>query len=94
MFEIRGGLGSKKVYARTYIHTLSFQFQVVTYDTEDPENRATADVTVLVTRNPSGPIFQEARFEVTISETFPLGDVVVNTTAQDSDGVSDRLLSY
>ncbi|XP_035826838.1 protocadherin Fat 4-like [Aplysia californica] len=61
-------------------------FQVVAYDSLDPDRRTTADVTVLVTRNPSGPSFLSDPYEVTIGEGFPLGDIVINTTAIDSDG--------
>ncbi|GFN78435.1 protocadherin fat 4, partial [Plakobranchus ocellatus] len=61
-------------------------FQVVAYDSNDRLRRATADVAVFVTRNPSGPVFLQDPYQVTINEVFPLGDVVVNTTAVDSDG--------
>ncbi|RUS85645.1 hypothetical protein EGW08_006591, partial [Elysia chlorotica] len=61
-------------------------FQVIAYDSNDQLRRATADVSVLVTRNPSGPVFLQDPYQVTINEVFPLGDAVVNTTAVDSDG--------
>ena len=61
-------------------------FQVICYDDADPVRKATSDVTVLVTRNPSGPIFLADPYEVTIGQEFPLGDQVINTTAADNDG--------
>lgn len=62
---------------------------MVAYDSEDPQRRVTADVTVFITRNPSGPAFLQDPYERIIGENFPLGDTVINTTAVDLDGVSD-----
>ena len=69
--------------------TVWLQFQVVAYDSEDPVRRITADVTVFITRNPSGPAFLQDPYERVIGENFPLGDTVLNTTAVDLDGVRD-----
>ncbi|KAK3089813.1 hypothetical protein FSP39_006721 [Pinctada imbricata] len=67
--------------------SLQYTFKVAAYDSQDPTRRATADVTVQITRNPSGPFFlQTQNYETTIPETFPLGDLVINTTAVDNDG--------
>ena len=63
---------------------------MIAYDSNDQLRRATADVSVFVTRNPSGPVFIQDPYQVTINEVFPLGDVVVNTTAVDSDGVCTK----
>ncbi|KAL8559117.1 hypothetical protein ACOMHN_046165 [Nucella lapillus] len=65
---------------------LQITFQVVAYDSQDPIRRVTADVTVFITRNPSGPAFLRDPYERVIGENFPLGDIVMNTTAIDLDG--------
>lgn len=63
------------------------QFQVAAYDSQDPTRRTTSQVTVEVTRNPSGPSFLSGQYETTIAETYPLGEGVINATAVDRDGV-------
>lgn len=57
------------------------------YDSADTSRRATADVTIDVTRNPSGPNFINDPYQVTIPQNYPLGDTVINATAIDQDGV-------
>lgn len=63
------------------------QFQVAAYDSQDPTRRTTSQVTIEVTRNPSGPSFLSGQYETTIAETYPLGEGVINATALDRDGV-------
>ena len=75
---------------RTLTHIcifFSLQFEVAAYDNQDPTRRTTSQVTVEVTRNPSGPSFLSAQYETTIAETYPLGEGVINATAVDQDGV-------
>ncbi|XP_046579035.1 protocadherin Fat 4-like [Haliotis rubra] len=65
---------------------LQIVFQVLAYDDKHPQRKTTADVTVNVLRNPSGPRFLQDPYEATVSETYPLGDSLINATAVDSDG--------
>ena len=65
---------------------------MVAYDNAYASTRATADVTIEVTRNENGPIFQpSATYQVTVSEELQLGALVQTVTAVDrDDGVSWR----
>ena len=58
------------------------------FDNKNPSLKAAANVTVFVVRNPSGPHFLKDQYEASIPESFPLGDVIINSTAVDTDGVS------
>ena len=64
-----------------------YTLRCITYDFADPEQRDTADVTIRVTRNPSGPLFSEASYERTIPENYPLGPAILTVLATDQDGV-------
>ena len=64
------------------------QARVQAYDTAYPDNRAERDLVISVQRNANGPIFSEVRYEYSIAETFPVGDVIGTPVATDSDGVS------
>lgn len=77
----------KKINSCNKIFYFALQFQVAAYDSQDPTRRTTSQVTVEVTRNPSGPNFLSAQYETTIAETYPLGEGVINATAVDQDGV-------
>lgn len=75
-----------------YLHAnnifyICFQFRVRTYDSADPSRVDESNVTISVTQNPSGPQFIQEPYQVTISDTYGLGVMVVNTTAVDQDGV-------
>ena len=63
-----------------------FQFRVRTYDSADPTRIDTSNVTISVIQNPSGPVFQQDPYRVTVSDNYALGLSVVNTTAIDADG--------
>ena len=54
---------------------------------------ATATIDITVTRNQNAPRYlnNNNNFAKTISENFPLGDLVENITATDADGVSCAL---
>ncbi|OPL07313.1 hypothetical protein AM593_01950, partial [Mytilus galloprovincialis] len=64
-----------------------YKFQVVAYDSGESIYRSTADVTIVVTRNPSPPRFSEIPYRVTLDQNSPYDFMVVNTTATDADGV-------
>ena len=67
------------------------QLQVVAYDTTYPENRATAEASITVIRNPNAPTFRGEGFSHTIDEKFPLGGSVMQLSAQDEDKVGQRV---
>lgn len=64
------------------------QFQVVTYDTGEPQYRRTADVIVNVQRNSHAPQFLLRDYIVVVDQKSTYGLMVVNTTAVDLNGVS------
>lgn len=73
-----------------------FQLEVVVYDDAYTADRATSTVTINVNRNPSGPVFIDnlvppLTYTRLITENFPVGDVVIDVNATDSDGVSLNL---
>ncbi|KAL5018737.1 hypothetical protein ScPMuIL_004459 [Solemya velum] len=68
----------------------SYTCRVEAWDSANPERRITSDLTIGVNRNPSGPIFTEAIYERTISQNYPVGDIVVDVEATDGDGDTIR----
>ena len=66
--------------------------RVTAYDSLSPSKVATSTVIITVIRNPSPPQFTLPSYEVTIPETYSLGQTVVNVTAIDPDGVSLLLI--
>lgn len=64
------------------------------YDTYYPFNRGFSNVRINVIRNPSPPRFSLPIYEVTINENFPLGDVAVDISATDDDGVSNEIFFF
>ncbi len=65
---------------------------MVAFDSMFPDNTAIADVTVNVVRNPSLPTFEQTRYTKSISESFPVGDIIQQVKATDADGVKIHLL--
>ncbi|KAL5018741.1 hypothetical protein ScPMuIL_004463 [Solemya velum] len=63
-----------------------FEFQVAVFDAGEPNYRATADVTIIVIRNPNAPQFFQSSYTETIQQTHGIGTAVLNTTATDLDG--------
>ena len=59
--------------------------KLLAYDTSYPNNFGTATCTIFVNRNPNPPIFTVPNYRVVISETSPLGLMVVDTNATDAD---------
>ena len=58
---------------------------VEAYDTAFPDQRAREDVLINVIRNPNTPVFQNQLYTEVISETQPLGTLVLCLTATDAD---------
>lgn len=70
------------------IGTAFLQLRLTAHDTRYPNNRATATVTVQVTRNVNSPVFFPPSYSRTILDTVPLGYQVVQVNATDGDNVS------
>ena len=65
-----------------------FQLRVTAFDTDQPDQVATEDVTIEVQRNAHAPTFTEGPYRVSVSERATLGEPVATVTAEDEDGVS------
>lgn len=70
-------------------HCIVLQLRLIVYDSAYPNARDTSDVVISVFRDESGPIFQpSATYQITIPETTPIGNEVLDVDAIDPDGVS------
>lgn len=58
------------------------------YDSFWPDNKAIADLTINVTRNPSGPLFKQQTYTQNLRGDHPVGRIVLQLEASDSDGVN------
>ena len=70
-----------------------FQCQVRIFDNADKSRTDVTNVTISVIQNPSGPLFSQDIYQITISDNYQLGVPVINTTAVDQDGVSFLLFN-
>ena len=61
------------------------------YDSANPVQKATALVTIAVTRNENEPRFGQNRFTVPLVETAALGTSIQQVEANDADGVRKLL---
>ncbi|WAQ95445.1 FAT4-like protein [Mya arenaria] len=69
---------------------ISYTLRVGAYDSAIPYEVATATVLISVTRNPSGPVFREEPYRVTLAEATPVGSSVYRVTANDADNINVR----
>lgn len=61
---------------------------MVAYDSQIPDLRATADVTITINRNPNAPQFQpSSNYFVQIRENTTVGSEIVDIDAVDQDKV-------
>lgn len=67
------------------------QVYAIVFDDARPLLSGTATITVLMIRNPSGPVFTQRDYNFTFNELQPVGYNVGNVSAPDPDGVSDCL---
>lgn len=70
-----------------YTFHITFQLQVICYDSSYTSDIATRNVTISVNRNPNAPSFSSPSYSVTISDAFALMAEVVRVSATDPDGV-------
>ena len=70
--------------------TISFilQLRIVAFDSANPNQKASALVTIAVTRNENSPIFARNSYYVEATESEPLGHFITTVNATDRDGVS------
>ena len=65
------------------------QLRLIVYDSAYPNAQDTSDVVITVLRDEQGPIFQpSATYQITIPETTPIGNEILEVNAIDADGVS------
>ena len=74
-------------------HIFLLQLRVVAYDSSNPSQKATALVTISVSRNEYGPSFSESTYAVVGPESVQLGTIVATVQATDKDGVSTHIMS-
>ena len=73
--------------------TTNYTFPVVVED--GGGNRATADVTIWITDvNDNTPIFSQDSYNATISETYPVGNVLAMVSATDLDSTTNQVISF
>ena len=60
------------------------------YDSANPAQKATALVTIAVTRNENAPRFRQNKYTLSMVETAALGTSVQQVEATDADGVSKK----
>ena len=79
-----------------YQHQISvkFQLRIVAYDSANPAQKATALVTIAVTRNENAPRFRQNRYTLSMVETAALGSSVQQVEATDADGVSKKRITF
>ena len=63
----------------------AYYVKLLAFDTFYPSMFGSATATILVNRNPSPPIFTVPNYRVAITETSPLGMMVIDTNATDAD---------
>ena len=73
------------VYLYLQLDSLLFQLGIVAVDGGSPAFTSTATVQITVRRNLNSPDFSPSRYEITLPENQPLGEVVGMVTAVDSD---------
>ena len=64
-----------------------FQLVIRAHDRFYPNAKAETRVTINVIRNPNAPRFDQSTYTVTVRESFPVGSLIVNPTAEDRDQV-------
>lgn len=63
----------------------AYNVKLLAFDTFYPNMFGTATATIFINRNPNPPVFTVPNYRVVISETSPLGMMVVDTNATDAD---------
>ncbi|RUS82555.1 hypothetical protein EGW08_009685 [Elysia chlorotica] len=64
----------------------SYGFPVIAYDVSDPDRKARADVTIVVNRNPAGPVCTFNPYSLSFLEYQPVPSIVGRLDATDQNG--------
>lgn len=56
------------------------------YDSVYPDVQDTADVTIIVSRNPNSPVCSQSSYNINIAESTSLGDLLIDVNGTDADG--------
>jgi protocadherin Fat 4 len=84
--ELTGAIYLRNSLKEDSLKSTQYTIRVVAFDSEFPDNLVTSDVTIDVTRNPNAPRFENNRYTSSISESFPVGDIILQVKATDDDG--------
>ena len=68
-----------------------FQLGLAAYDSNYPNDKAYANATISVNRNPNAPGFTTSAYSITVNESFPLAVSLLQIAGQDDDQVSPPL---
>ena len=68
-----------------------FQLGLAAYDSNYPDDKAYANATISVNRNPNAPGFTTSAYSITVNESFPLAVSLLQIAGQDDDQVSPPL---
>ena len=64
-----------------------FQLGLAAYDSNYPDDKAYANATISVNRNPNAPGFTTSAYSITVNESFPLAVSLLQIAGQDDDQV-------
>lgn len=70
------------------------QLEIAAYDSAFPNNRVMEQLSINVLRNPNAPRFDQNSYSKRISETFPVGEIILQVAATDQDSVSTDLYTH
>ncbi|XP_052689553.1 protocadherin Fat 4-like [Crassostrea angulata] len=64
---------------------LSYTLGLAAYDSDYPNDKAYANVTLTVNRNPNAPDFTNPSYSITVTESYPLAVSLLQVSGQDAD---------
>lgn len=64
-----------------------FQLGLAAFDSDYPNDKAYANVTLTVIRNPNAPEFTNPSYSITVNESYPLAVSLLQVSGQDADQV-------
>uniref|UniRef100_A0A8W8I309 Cadherin domain-containing protein n=1 Tax=Magallana gigas TaxID=29159 RepID=A0A8W8I309_MAGGI len=63
----------------------SYTLGLTAYDSDYPNDKAYANVTITVNRNPNAPDFTNPSYSITVNESYPLAVSLLQVSGQDAD---------
>lgn len=70
------------------LNSYIFQLKIIAYDSKNPDIKGTSNIQITVRRNVNAPTFIGLPYSKSVSELYPMGDMIINVTAVDADKVS------